>query len=261
MKWDQWKSWYLQIISDFGYDPQQDLESAILLNKMLTQTRTEVDISKLYELVNRRIVFVYGCGPSLPIHLNSLKKPQIMLENYVHIAADGATTALLRYEVIPDIILTDLDGRIPDLINANEKGAITLIHAHGDNKDLIIKYFPLFPGLVLGSTQNQPVGLVKNYGGFTDGDRCVFLAEEMGADLTILVGFDFGQIVGKFSKPYFTNDVMANESKVKKLGWAQKLITELSKTGKLRILKLNNQTVQLGKVENVTADDLIKILK
>ena len=31
------------------------------------------------------------------------------------------------------------------------------------------------------STQGKPMGHVHNYGGFTDGDRCVFLADFLGA--------------------------------------------------------------------------------
>ena len=44
---------------------------------------------------------------------------------------------------------------------------------------------------VIGTTQIEPISDVYNFGGFTDGDRAVFLAEHFGAKEIELVGFDF----------------------------------------------------------------------
>lgn len=64
---------------------------------------------------------------------------------------------------------------------------------------------------MVGSTQTVPLANVHNFGGFTDGDRCVFLAQEMGASAIVLIGFDF-------------SDPHVNAIKMKKLEWARKLI-------------------------------------
>ena len=217
MDWTHWKNWYQKIILDFGYDPERDLESAKILNNYIKKTKNFHNFDILKPLIQNKIVFIYGCGPSLPIHLNLLGSLPLPLEDFTHIAADGATSALLENNIIPQVILTDLDGQISDLITANKKGSIVIIHAHGDNIDLIRQNFSLFSGNVLGTTQNEPLSLVKNFGGFTDGDRCVFLAEALKSSSIVLIEFDFGNVIEKYSKPYLKKDELASKNKVKKL--------------------------------------------
>ena len=48
-------------------------------------------------------------------------------------------------------------------------------------KDLWYKFVKEFANVV-GTTQTEEFGKMKNFGGFTDGDRCVFLAEFFNAD-------------------------------------------------------------------------------
>ncbi|MCZ7398212.1 MAG: DUF115 domain-containing protein, partial [Candidatus Methanoperedens sp.] len=112
--------------------------------------------------------------------------------------------------ITPGIIVTDLDGNMDDEALANEKGAIMVVHAHGDNMDALSAEVP---GLkrVIGTTQSKPLKNVYNFGGFSDGDRSVFLAQEMGAKSITLIGFDF-------------KDVNVTPLKKKKLMWAEKLI-------------------------------------
>ena len=74
-----------------------------------------------------------------------------------------------------------------------------VVHAHGDNTTMLKRLVPKFKKVV-GSTQVMPVENVHNFGGFTDGDRGVFLAEEFGAKKIVLVGMDFGDSIGKYSK-------------------------------------------------------------
>ena len=80
--------------------------------------------------------------------------------------------------------------------------------------------------------------IVYNFGGFTDGDRAVFLAEELGAKKIFLIGFDFGEIVGKWSKPYLKEHASIWESKKKKFKIAQMLLEWLKKNGKAEIVKI-----------------------
>jgi hypothetical protein len=109
-----------------------------------------------------------------------------------------------------------LDGNIEDQIFANSKGAIVAIHAHGDNIPQIKSWAPKFEGRVIGTSQCQPPKNLYNFGGFTDGDRSVFLAHHFGASNIRLMGFDF-ENVGE--KPN-SNKVVKQE----KLKWAKKLI-------------------------------------
>ena len=51
----------------------------------------------------------------------------------------------------------------------------------------------------VGTTQSKSFRKIQNFGGFTDGDRGVFLANHFGAKKIILFGMDFGDRIGKFS--------------------------------------------------------------
>jgi uncharacterized Rossmann fold enzyme len=128
----------------------------------------------------------------------------------VHIAADGAAEVLLRRGMVPDILVSDLDGPFPAILQASGEGAITVVHAHGDNLDALSEYVPQLKNIV-GTCQCRPPEGLYNFGGFTDGDRCVFLARELGASSIRLVGFDF-------------EDQSVTPRKRKKLAWAKRLI-------------------------------------
>ena len=261
MDWTHWKKLYQKITLDFGYDPEKDLESARILNSYFRKTENIPSFEILEPLIRNKIVFIYGCGPSLPVHLNLLGSLSLPLEDFTHIAADGATSALLENNVIPQIILTDLDGQISDLITANKKGSIVIIHAHGDNINLIRQNFSSFSGKVLGTTQNEPLSLVKNFGGFTDGDRCVFLAEALKSSSIVLIGFDFGSVIGRYSKPYLKEDELASENKVKKLQWARRLILELSLNSTSLIIRINNKEDKIGNLRNYDFKQLVAFLE
>ncbi len=261
MEWNQWENWYQKILFDFGYDPDKDMESAQILNSYLHKTDNRLRFKVLEPLIKENMIFIYGCGPSLPEHLGLLRKSSLPLENFTHIAADGATSALLENNITPQIVLTDLDGRISDLISANKMGSIVIIHAHGDNIDLIEQNISLFPKTILGTTQHKPLSQVKNFGGFTDGDRCVFLAEYFGATSIVLFGFDFGNIIGRFSKPYLTRDELASEVKKKKLRWARKLILELSLNSKSMMIHVNNTEDRIENLRNYNFKELMEFLE
>jgi uncharacterized Rossmann fold enzyme len=84
------------------------------------------------------------------------------------------------------------------------------------------KYTPKLVN-IMGTTQSKPLSHVYNFGGFTDGDRCVFLAMALEAQVIILSGMDFGKIVTHYSRPD-QEDGPADLVKEKKLKWAKKLM-------------------------------------
>lgn len=101
------------------------------------------------------------------------------------IAADSSAPVLLEHGIVPDLVVTDLDGFSPDVA---PRGIPLVVHAHGDN----ISRLPAVSGLdvCLGTAQTAPTGWVLNFGGFTDGDRAVFLASALGARDIVLCGMD-----------------------------------------------------------------------
>ena len=207
MDFDLWEPIYLQILDDFGFSREEDERAAIILSEILTDANS-VGTSVLAELIQGKDVLVCGNAPVLPDDLKLIDP-----KDYVIIAADGATAVLVDTGIIPDIIVTDLDGDIEKEIMANQKGAIAVVHAHGDNIDKLKKYVPRLKDII-GTTQSRPLNDIHNFGGFTDGDRCAYLAKEFNAASITIIGFDL-------------EDTDVSPIKKKKLKWARWLIDDL----------------------------------
>lgn len=216
MEYTEWARLYKEILKDFGFSEEGDIKAAEILNKLLKP----IDIITLRKKIKGRRANIYGAGPSL----EKLKK----FPRGINIAADGAASFLLEQDTIPDIIVTDLDGNLRDLIKANRKGSLVVIHAHGDNTAELKKYAKKFKNCI-GTAQCEPFGSLHNFGGFTDGDRAVFLAEHFKARKIVLYGMDFHSEIGKYS---FSKD---SETKRKKLCWAEKLINYLRRKSEVEI--------------------------
>lgn len=223
--YNDWDEWYPIICDDFGFDKSSDEKSAGLLNDKIRK-KGKFNIGNLH-LPNQCIVF--GAGPSIKKHI-ALIKNKVNIKDYCLIAADGATTALLEEDIIPTIIVTDLDGSIDSIVEANQKGSILYVHAHGDNIKKINQYVPLLKNII-PTSQSEAHDLLENYGGFTDGDRAVHIATYgLNMNKIILAGMDFGEIITKYSRPEINNMLVhADDIKKKKLAYAEKLIENLKK--------------------------------
>ena len=205
MEFSEWEPLYTQILADFGFDRSEDEASARILADLLHGRAGA--LADLRGIISGRDVAVCGNAPSLASEIDSIMPDQTI------IAADGATTVLMASRMIPDVIVTDLDGTIEDIIAASEKGSFIVVHAHGDNIPAVRSVVPRLGGRVLGTTQSEPFDDIHNFGGFSDGDRCVFLAKASGAASVALFGFDY-------------DDPDVNDVKKKKLVWARRLIEE-----------------------------------
>jgi uncharacterized Rossmann fold enzyme len=182
MRWELWGPRYEEICRRLRLDPSADLEAARVLNDLLPQPELE----KLMEMIEDRECVVFGAGPSLEEFLSKFGKEVSWLKR-VWIAADGATSAVMEYRV-PDVIVTDLDGKVEDQLKAWSLGSWLVIHAHGDNLPQLRRVVPKIHCRVIGTTQVRPFGKLFNFGGFTDGDRSAFLAHALGAKAIYLAG-------------------------------------------------------------------------
>ena len=217
-----WESRYREILKDFGYSGKKDTQSCKLLDSLLPK---KTRIAEIKDLIEKKPVFVVGAGPSLPSSISILKKHKKITK----IVADGATKAIIENGLKPDIVVTDLDGDIKSLKKAGRTNTIMIVHAHGDNAEKIhlVKDFKN----CIGTTQTKPMGKVHNFGGFTDGDRCVFLANHFKAKKIILLGMDFGTRIGKYSK----TRVISRTTKIKKLRRGKKLLEWLAKKSESKL--------------------------
>ncbi len=205
MNWKEWKEFYQKIIETLNIDPKTDEEAAKLLERKLiknTTTNQNKITEKLCRILQKPVI-IAGAGPSLEHDLSQLMTYQ-QVKKISFVAVNGATTLFKELNLIPEIVVTDLDGNMTAIHWAIINRALTLIHAHGDNHKLIYHFFSKFNDIVSldnvwGTTQCKPTDILINYGGFTDGDRAVILAFHFQSPLIGLIGFDFGKSIGKYS--------------------------------------------------------------
>lgn len=207
---EQWEPYYRAILADFGWTAEGDEAAAALLSSMLPERTPCLDAVK--ELVRDKDVVVCGKAPSLEKDMAKVD----WWYKYTVIAADGSVSTLLDRGIVPDIVVSDLDGPREDILEADSLGAIILAHAHADNVESVKSLVPELKHVV-GTTQAKPLKNVYNFGGFSDGDRCVFLAKEFGARTIKIIGFDL-------------DDRNVTPKKLKKLKWARRLLEDLGIT-------------------------------
>ena len=213
MLYDDWDSQYLDIVNEFRYNIIDDINSAIYLNTILK----EPNITRLSNIIRDKTVAVIGAGTSLKRAIPTIKHLDMIM-----IVADSAVAPLAANNIRPDIIVTDLDGDESALLSFADTDCIFVVHAHGDNRsklDLAKKIKNC-----IGTTQAEPFEKIQNFGGFTDGDRAVFLAEHFGAKQIVLFGMDLGRKIGRYSN---TNKI-EYYLKLQKLAKAKSLLEWLA---------------------------------
>ena len=210
-----WKTRYLSILKELKYSEKKDKESAIILDSILRKTK---NIEKIEKLIQGNTVFVIGSGPSLSFAIPKLKK----FKKSIKIAADSSLKPLIDNGIIPDIIVTDLDGDENTIQKISKKKSIFVVHAHGDNIEKLQMVKKMKN--CIGTTQTNPFNKIQNFGGFTDGDRGVFLASHFNAKKIILFGMDFGTRIGKFSNTKKSD----RKIKLKKLKIGEELLMWLA---------------------------------
>ncbi len=239
-----WKRRYQSILKELGYSEKKDKESAVILDSILKKNDNNQKITKL---IQGKTVFVIGSGPSLSFAIPKLKK----FKKSIKIAADSALKPLLENEIVPDIIVTDLDGDEDAIKKLSKKKSIFVIHAHGDN----IKKLQMVKEIknCIGTTQTTPFNKIQNFGGFTDGDRGVFLASHFEAKKIILFGMDFGKQIGKFSNTKKSD----RDTKLKKLKIGEELLIWLSTITKSELFTTSKSIEGFKKISYKELDIII----
>ena len=195
---DQWLPVYMKIVDDFGYSVEDDMYSAMELARLRGS-----DVLEPLKSLRGKSVEVLGPYADTPT-----EKEQIV--------ADSALERALKVGSVPKYLVTDLDGNVALQRDLNLDGVTAIMHAHGDNIEKIVHWAPRFKGHVIATCQCEPPEGIYNFGGFTDGDRGVVLADHFGAKEIILNGWDFKNPV-EGSSP----------TKAKKLRWAREIIDML----------------------------------
>ena len=239
-----WEKRYFSILKELNYTEKKDKESAAILDSILKKTDT---IEKIREIIQGKTVFVIGSGPSLSSAIPKLKK----LKKSIKIAADSSLKPLIDNGIIPDIIVTDLDGNEDAIKKISKTKSIFVIHAHGDNIEKLQMVKKMKN--CIGTTQTNPFNKIQNFGGFTDGDRGVFLANHFDAKKIILFGMDFGNQIGKFSNTKRSD----REIKLKKLEIGKDLLIWLSTITKSELFTTSKPIEGFKKITYKELDNII----
>jgi len=232
MEQKEWlRLWYPRITKKLKLNPELDGKASEILDGLASKTNTAEE--ELKNLINGRVCVVFGAGPSLTKVFEQFVRKRA---GWVYVAADGAARIFRERNLEPpDVLVTDLDGG-DHTIQWCSKKSILVIHAHGDNSTKLTHIVPKLisnGAKVVFTTQTKPIGNVKNYFGFTDGDRAAWLCHQMGAEKIILVAMDFRGKVGEYSKPRGVQiDV---ERKLAKLKLGEKLILRLFQEAELYV--------------------------
>lgn len=203
MEFDVWEPVYEEICRDFGYDRTGDENARDVLGSLTTP----FDLDTL-STARGATVAIAGAGPSLDTdaELERTRAADIVF------AASTAADVLESHDIAVDCMVTDLDKNPGTVRRLTERGVPVAVHAHGDNVPAIRSVVPdCVDEFVLPTTQVAPRGPVRNVGGFTDGDRAAFLADHLGADRLVFVGWEF-------------DDTTVDETKARKLEWAERLL-------------------------------------
>ncbi len=229
MRYDLWAPRYEAIRAEFGFPFANEELAAATLEHLLKPADLADPLRRLGARLAGRTVIVVGLAPDAgppPVWRLAPATDRPTL-----VAADGATERCLAGGFVPSVIVTDLDGPVPSELTANQRGSLVVVHAHGDNIPALERWVPEFPGELAGSWAGPPRPGLIDVGGFTDGDRAAYLAEELGASRILLWGFDF-ETVERAPKPSPT-------PKLAKLAWARRLLEELAVGGRVPVIRWN----------------------
>ena len=200
MNFESWEPVYESILADFGY-PRDGDERA---RDAIAEYATPFDLGRLDAA--GATVAVVGAAPSLPETVDRVAGADLVF------AASTAADVVREAGFGIDLMVTDLDKNPETARELTAAGTPVAAHAHGDNVPLVEEWLPrLDPVHTLATTQAAPVEAVYNFGGFTDGDRAAFLADEFSAADLRFVGWAF-------------DDPAVGAAKARKLRWAERLL-------------------------------------
>ncbi|MGC8613568.1 MAG: 6-hydroxymethylpterin diphosphokinase MptE-like protein [Conexivisphaera sp.] len=221
-----WLPSYAAIARALGLNPLADVVAAAALG--IAAIPRTVGENRLRSIVEGRPAVVVGAGPSLERWAGLIAGGWPPFPRSL-IAADDATTALLSRGVVPDVIVTDLDGDAGAIGRAARMGSVVVVLAHGDNIAGALRAASTLPGLV-PTGQVVPLPNSRVYGGFTDGDRAVYLAAAMGATRAILVAMELEGEIGDYSRKNKGGDEWIRRKRMK-LRIARALLDALAGSG------------------------------
>ncbi len=209
MDFSAWEPVYERILADFGYPRSEDEHARDVLAELLEGESFDIDN---WSLAGQQVAIAGGASS-----LHDEEALSLAHSADTVIAASTAVDVLREQGISVDCMVTDIDKNPETARKLTAKETPVAVHAHGDNIDLVREYVPTFEQeFIIPTTQAAPKASVRNFGGFTDGDRAAYLADYCGAAELVFPGWDFA-------------DSSVGPEKRKKLDWAARLLFELER--------------------------------
>lgn len=220
LTWGEWHTIYRRIVADFGFDSSLDRQARDMLSERIGSSGLELDDLPSYA---GEVVTIAGAAPTLESDLGQIDSPGAV------IAASSAAGICESSGVAVDLVVTDLDGDPARAAAFTHDDIPVVVHAHGDNRRALDEWVSqMNHAYVFPTTQTEPRGRVWNVGGFTDGDRAVYLTCALGATRYQFIGWDF-------------EDAGVDPIKKKKLAWAERLLSWLERRQHIHLPVLNDR--------------------
>jgi len=202
MNFEEWEPVYTAICNDFGYSREADERARdVLAETVGTNCYDPAELA-----VDGETIAIAGAAGRLEEDVALARQADSVF------AASTAADRLIDCGVTVDCMVTDLDKNPETARELTIEGTPVAAHAHGDNIDAVKEHVPTFRNQsLIPTTQAAPVGRVRNFGGFTDGDRAAFLADHLGAARLVFPGWTI-------------DDPDVGPEKHRKLQWAQRLL-------------------------------------
>ncbi len=224
-----WLHLYDAIRGELGFSLRADLDAAKAVDTLLYDAfirSSYVSLNDLCESIRGYSVCIVGASSDVEDKIEVIEKK---CRGAVIAAADGVSKLLLDYSIEPSLVFSDLDGSWQGVLEASRRGAIVIVHSHGDNIHAVKAITPRLER-VHATVQAMPstgLMLASVLGGFTDGDRALAAAVACRAAGITLIGMRLGGKTSRYSKPWLKSSVTPWESKRKKLLVAAKLVSLL----------------------------------
>jgi uncharacterized Rossmann fold enzyme len=254
-----WRDEYIWIRDFLGIEESEDRRALVILRESFG--RKPCLLPKLRERISGRVAVVVGASESVLADLERLYNLRHLWEgNAFLVAADTATPLLLSRGMVPDIVVTDLDGPVETLVEASRAGSYLFVHGHGDNIRSLREVLPLLGERAEPTTQvPMPKGHVHNFGGFTDGDRSAYVSVALGARAVILLGMCLRCGVSPLSALGKAAEGGWVERKRKKLVVAERMLRRLAEWR--REVQLVDAGSMPSGVEGLLVEDLEEALR
>ena len=222
-----------KIIKTFGYSTERDIEARDRLFSLRKNSNPEDLVKEIKNIAIHKHILFFGPGPNLTTHLTRISNQlHAFRQKLFIVAADGSANGLKIINILPDLIVTDLDGiSYQQMAEYLRNEVIFLVHGHGDNLEKIQEYSKLIEDSekIICTTQSLSRYPVINPGGFTDGDRGLYFLHHISPleKEFWLFGYSFGDWIGSFSKKENFTAMPMTKIKKTKLNYAKDLIDAL----------------------------------